>query len=392
MSLTNSNVTGFRGIYSSGNSTITIHGGVLNVGYTGHAGKAISIIGTSMPKGLLNITNWASTVELEGFKGDAIAMWANSTRLLALKSNTLLVNSIQSIQLNNSRVGSCALWSSQNTSVTDSNFGDLMFYSQGVATNVNVTAKGILARAGGPIYVGSTNATVLRYWYLKVKVTDYPGTGIPAKIVVTDYLNQTAATQKANADGIFMASFLAEIINISKTIFVGNYRIKAKYQNYTTLPKPIVLDGDKDIWVRFTQSVPVISTTKLTVSADKIYVGDTLRMQGSINTPKVDEYVQLIAIGPGDYRLQEAVKTDQNGGFKGDFKLQIEGEWRVYADWLGGGTQGISTKSQAFIVTVQPRPPIALLLIRAMPIVIIVLGVLFGFAFLALGRRKRVKI
>jgi len=391
MILTNSNVIGFSGIRSSGNSTMTVQDSQLNVGSVVHAGKTISIVGGSMPQGLLNITNWRARAELEGFTGDRIVMLVDSSRLMALECNQLVVNSSKPIQLNNSKVASCVLWSGDKTSVTDSTFGNLVFYSSGIATNVNVTAKGVLARAGGPIYAASMNATVLRYWYLNVKVTDLPGTGVPARIVVTDYLNQTAATGQADADGKFRKPFLAEIINITRTIFVGNYRVKADYLNYTTPTSPVVLDGDKDVWVKFTQSVPVVSTTKLTVSATKIYVGDTVSVEGSINTKKPGEYVQVTAVGPGDIRNEQALKTDQNGVFKGKIKLQVEGEWYIYADWLGGASEGMSTKSQAFIITVQPRPSIVFLLVRAMPIIIVVLGVIFGLAFLALGRRKKVK-
>ena len=77
---------------------------------------------------------------------------------------------------------------------------------------------------------------------------------------------------------------------------------------------------------------------------------------------------------------------------KSEVKLTVEGEWHIYADWLGGAYQGMSTKSQAYIVTVEPRPSVLLLLLRALPVVIVVLGLIIGLAFLALSRRKRLKM
>ena len=76
----------------------------------------------------------------------------------------------------------------------------------------------------------------------------------------------------------------------------------------------------------------------------------------------------------------------------GEIQLDIEGQWVVYADWLGGASQGISTTSRAFTITVEPRPSIISLFIRLLPVIIIVVGVLGAFAFLALGGLRRGKI
>jgi len=209
---------------------------------------------------------------------------------------------------------------------------------------------------------------------------------------VTDYMNKTAAIEKADVNGIALRAFPAELINGTRTIFTGNYRIKATYMNYATGEYPVALDGNKDVRVKFIESVPIISTTKLTLSTTKISVGDTVRFEGSINTRKPNEFVEVFAIGPGDVKIRQAFKTDENGIFKGEYRLQTEGRWYFYAEWLGGASQGISTKSQAFIVAVDPRPPLTLLLVRALPLVVVVLGVMIGIAFLALSRRRKAKM
>ena len=389
LTLIDSQVTGFSQLLSIGASTFAAQGSTLNVGYVILAGKSVSMIGTSMPKGQLGI--YATSTELVEFKGNRVFM--NSTRsvLDKLKCTTLELHSVDLMHVNNTNAGTAVFGSRQKVVATDSIFGSLTFLSPGIATNVTVTVKGTQARAGGPIYA-VFNTTVVRYWYLKVNVTDLAGTGVPAEIVVTDYMNKTAAIEKADVNGIALRAFPAELINGTRTIFTGNYRIKARYMNYATGEYPVALDGNKDVRVKFIESVPIVSTTKLTLSTTKISVGDTVRFEGSINTRKPNEFVEVFAIGPGDVKIRQAFKTDENGVFKGEYRLQTEGRWYFYAEWLGGASQGISTKSQAFIVAVDPRPPLTLLLIRALPLVVVVLGVMIGIAFLALSRRKKAKM
>ena len=389
LTLVNSQVGGFSKLLSVDASTFTAQGSTLNVGYVGLSGKSVSMTGTSMPVGQLGIN--ATTTELVEFKGDQVFMNTSKSILDKLECNNLELHSTDLMYVNNTKAGTAVLDSRQKVVATDSVFGSLTFLSSGIATNVTVTVKGTQAMAGGPIYA-ALNATVLRYWYLKVNVTDLAGTGVPAQITVTDYMNKTAAIEQADIDGIYLRAFPAEIINGTRTIFIGNYRIKARYINYSTGEYPVVLDGNKDVWVKFIESVPVRTTTKLTLSSIKIRVGDKVRFEGSINTGKPDEFVEVFAIGPGNVTIKNAFKTDKNGVFKGEYTLQTTGQWYFYAEWLGGASQGISTKSQALIVTVEPRPPITLLLMRALPVVVVVLGVLIGIAFLALSRRKKVKM
>ena len=388
VTIANSEMTGFKQLLSLGTSSFTAQGSTLNVGSVVLDGKSASIVGTSMPKGQLSIN--ATTTELTTFKGDRVYMNSSSSTLKEIECNTLELHSASVMYLNNTRAGTAILDSREKVIVTDSTFRALTILSPGIATNVVVTVEGTQARAGGPIYAG--NNTILRYWYLNVNVTDLAGTGIPAEIIVTDYMNKTAAIEKADVDGLYLRAFPAEIVNGTRTIFIGNYRIKARYLDYVTDEYPVVLDGNKDVWVKFTQSVPVETTTKLTLSTFKIKVGDKVKFEGYINKPVPDEFVEVYAVGPGDYKIQQAFKTDKNGAFKGEYALPTEGQWYIYANWLGGSSQGISTKSQAFIIIVEPRPPLSLLLIRALPVVVVVLGILIGMAFLVLGRRKKVKM
>ena len=397
LTVTNSEILGFSQFSSTDNTVVTVQDTRMNIGYISSSGKSYSMVGASMIKvgkgsgSYSTLSVAAVEAKLEDFQGDVVTMNVNRSVLKGIQCNVLDVSSREAILLENSTAKECFVKSDQDVAVRESRFGSLTFLSSGTASNVNITVEGVAARAGGPIYSGQ-NVTVRRYWYLKVRATDFAGTGIPGRIIVMDYLGNLAATGQADADGTFFSALLAEIVNNTRMFFVGNYRIRAEYLSYKSETIPVALDGNKEIRVRFLESVPVESTTKITLSSIKIRVGDSVKVEGYINTNRVDEYVQIVAVGPGDVNVGHAVKTNKDGVFKGEVKLTVEGEWYIYADWLGGSYQGMSTKSQAYIVTVEPRPPVLVLLLRALPVVIVVLGLIIGLAFLALSRRKRIKI
>jgi len=85
--------------------------------------------------------------------------------------------------------------------------------------------------------------------------------------------------------------------------------------------------------------------------------------------------------------------TGDGNTFQTEFKPQVEGRWTIYADWIGGSRYGLRfTKSQAFFLTVLPRPSIFLLLITALPVAVVVIGIFAAVAFLAIMRSKGSKI
>ncbi|MEM2998379.1 MAG: carboxypeptidase-like regulatory domain-containing protein [Thermoproteota archaeon] len=388
LTLINANVTGFNGLYSTGNSTLKLQGGRLNLGSVDFEGKSVSLIGGSMPKGEMTVK--AERVEVENFKADKMVMQVKESRLKRLEGDLLKVNSAQPVYLNNSKVKDCYLRSDGEVVVADSSFESLAFLSSGVAVNTTTTGGGE-SKAGGAIYAGD-NAVVHRYWYLRVEVTDLAGAAIPAKVIVTDYFGNMVAEGEADVEGVFRRPMLAEVVNGSKTVFVGNYRVRAEYLNYTTRFTPIVLDGNRDVKLRFTEYVPLKTATVLTVSPTTVKVGNPVKVRGWITSGQPGEYVEVVAIGPGELRIESAYKTGDGGIFEGEFKPNVEGRWIIYAEWMGGPQREGSTKSRAFTIIAEPRPSIPVLLIRAMPITIVVLGVITAISFLALARMKVGKI
>jgi hypothetical protein len=388
ITMINSNITGFIGLYSQNNSVLTVEGGRLGVGYIECLGEAASITGSYMPKGLLYIN--ATEALVERFNGDRVSIDVTRSTLGDLVCNQLTVKSDQPIYLNKSRIKSCNLQSGGEIIVTDSTFNSLFFSSSGVAVNA-VTSINKGARAGGPIYAAQ-NATVMRYWYLTVKVTDLSDVGIPAAITLTDHLNNTVSMGKANVEGVYSKPVLAEVINGSRVVFEGNYRVKAEYLDYATNSVPLVLDGNKEVQLKFRDYVPLETTTTLTVSPTEVYVGESVNIRGWINSGQPGEFIEIITIDPSDNRKELAYRTVEEGVFEGELEMQAAGQWVIYADWIGGPSHEMSTRSQAFVVMAKARPSIMDLLIRALPIVVLVIGVLASMSFLALRRMKGPKI
>jgi len=384
MTVLNSTITGFNILTSRDNSTLHLYDSKILIPYVNCSGRSVSVTGGSMPKGELRINT--PTVRLERFKGDRIMMDVGNSTLRNVQANQLAAKSTGPLKLNSSRVGNCTVESNMSVVMADSTFDWLKFFSPGVAVNISIS-KG---RAGGPIYA-DTNVTVQRYWYLKVNVTDLAGSGVPAKIIVEDYFGKTVTTGEADARGLYFKPILAEVVNGSKTVFLGNYRVRAEYFNYTTRTVPIVLDGNKNVELRFIESVPLESATKLTVSPRIVRVGDPVKVSGWVDSKRSGEHVEVIILGPNNSRIDRVYRTIEGGFFEGEFKPTVEGRWIVYADWISGPPQTSNTRSRAYTVLVEPRPPLIILLIRALPIVVVVIGICVAASFLLLSRFRESK-
>jgi hypothetical protein len=382
----NSNLTDFKSLSTSGNSTLIVQGSRLNIDNIICTGSNTSFTESMMPIGDLNAT--AEHVELENFKGDNIFLDVNNSLLNHIKCDQLEIRSVESVHLNHSEVEHCEIESQNETFVKDSSFKSLAFNSSGTAINVSTSEIG--ERAGGAIRVAENSSTIVkRYWYLAVNVTEMTGLGIPAKIIVEDYFGNTILEDKSDVYGLYEKPILAEIINSTKTIFVGNYKVKAQYGNITTSYSPIVLDKNIALDLQFKSPIPLESSTKLMVPSDSVMINEPVKIEGWIVKELPAEDIEIVANGPGNASITFICKTDENGIFEKEFTPYAEGQWTVYADWIGGSAYGERfTKSQPFKLTVQPRPSLIILLIQALPIAVVVVGVFTTITFLALGSSK----
>lgn len=382
----NSNLTDFKTLSTSGNSTLTVQGSQLNINDIICTGGNISLIESNMPNGDLNVT--VTKVNLEDFKGDKIFLDMNNSLLTGVESNLLKINSFDSVYLNKSKIKNCEIESDNEIIVSDSIFDSLTLNSSGLAINVSTSEGG--ARAGGAIRAAeNTTTTIKRYWYLTLNVTEMTGMGIPATIIVEDYFGNTILEGKSNVYGLYKEPIIAEIINSTKTEFVGNYKVRAQYANVSTRYTPVVLDRNVDIDLRFKKPVPLETSTKLLPTSETVMVYESVTVEGWIVKELPEEDIEIVASGPDNSSFTLICKTNENGVFEEKFKPDVEGQWTVYADWIGGGRFGERfTKSQAFTLTVQPRPSIVILLIQALPIAVVVIGIFTTITFLALGRKS----
>jgi hypothetical protein len=386
MNLVHTNISGFRIFSTSDNSNLTILGGRLDVHNINCSGNTVSIINATMPAGILDVKLKRS--ELEGFKGDNIILNVNESKLNRIECNSLNLTSNSTVHLNNSRINHCFIKSDEDIIVADSAFDSLTLNASGIAINASTT----WGRAGGHIQAGM-NATIQRYWYLKVNVTERSGIGIPARVIVEDYFGNVTLTANTTVEGLLTRHISAEIINSTRTLFLGNYKVRAVYRNYTTSYVPIVLDQNRYVELRFKGYVPIDTATNLTVTPTEVMVDDPIKIAGQINRNLTGEYVEIVIIGPEDFRNVMAHETSEGGFFETEFDPHIEGKWTIYADWIGGvGFGERITKSQAFIVNVEPRPPTFMIFLQALPIAIVVIGVFATVAFLALSRSRAPKI
>jgi hypothetical protein len=386
LNLINSNLTDFRTLSTSGNSTLNVQGTRLNINDIICTNKNISLTESHMPKGNLNVS--VTEVNLKDFKGDIIFLDMNNSLLTGIECNLLEIKSVDSVYLNKSKINNCEIESDEEIIISDSSFNILTLNSSGTAINVSTSEGG--ARAGGAIRAAENSTTTIkRYWYLTINVTEMTGMGIPATIIVEDYFGNTILEGKSNVYGLYEEPIIAEIINSTKTEFVGNYKIKAQYGNVSTQYTPIVLDGNVDIDLQFKKPVPLETSTKLMMPAEKVMVDDSVKVEGWIVKELPEEDIEIVASGPDNSSYTLICKTDENGIFEKEFKPDVEGQWTVYADWIGGGRFGERfTKSQAFTLTVQPRPSLVILLIQALPIAVVVIGIFTTMTFLALGRKS----
>jgi hypothetical protein len=145
--------------------------------------------------------------------------------------------------------------------------------------------------------------------------------------------------------------------------------------------------------LRFTESIPVDTATQLRISPTKVKIEETTKISGWINKEQSNQLIEITAIGPEDFRITLPCQTNEKGNFSSEFSPKVPGQWVIYADWSGGASYGVRyAKSQALTLTAEPRPPIFILLIQALPVAVVVMGIVAGMAFLALSRSKAFRI
>ena len=147
--------------------------------------------------------------------------------------------------------GSCSLCIIfQELTATDTIFNKHLdcFNDSRVAYLTNVSIPSITAK---------DSAIVNKYLYITAKVTDKLETPVSnANVDVLYYLNETTYKSKTtDSSGIAKIPVLSNIITSQGDKFVGNYKVIADYQDYTTSKTGVEMKGNRNINLDFPELV-----------------------------------------------------------------------------------------------------------------------------------------
>ncbi len=386
----NSRVNGFEALRFNDTSTLIVRVGKLEVERLEGELKMMMLENAENPEGEIHVKT--DTFNVTGFNGAVANVSCNYASLIESKFESLAVNASESLEASKIEAEEATIVSAGELRLENSTFGELTMGGVGEVYNV-LTTSGKATRAGGQI-LALQDSIVERFWYLSVNVTDVAGVDVPALISISDMNGTRVYEFESDITGMAYASILAEVIsyvNASETRFVGNYIIGAAYAEYSTPSKPLTMDSNKEVGLIFEQIIPLPTTTHIRLSKIKMRVGDKLIVSGSIDQPIGGALIEVTYENPFGEKVLRAVTTAEDGSFSSEFTPNVVGEWTVFADWLGGSAfaGGKLTASRPSIFIVEERPTIQMILIRTLPILIIVVAVIIGLAYLALHRRVR---
>ncbi|MEM2865221.1 MAG: hypothetical protein QXR65_08175 [Candidatus Bathyarchaeia archaeon] len=380
-----SRLDGFKALTSDGACGVAVRNGRIIVKEI--SGRMDSLrLEDAESNGVIGVE--ADEFHTSGFKGSTVKVRCREAVISDSKFTSLAVNASGTVKLSRVESGDSLISSYGGFRLEDSSFKSLTLGGEGEAYNV-ATKSGSSLKAGGQIHA-LPNSTVRRFWYLTLTVTDIAGVAVPAKIHIY-YVNGTEALQvQADILGRAYTPVLAEMVNSSRALFVGNYLVEASYMNYSTGPTPFAMDSNKELKLRFKDVIPIPTTTHIGVSRLKIRVGEKLKVSGWIEAPLTGELVEITYRRPEGLEVKKAVRTVEDGRFADEFTPDTPGAWTVYAEWLGGSSyaKDKQTTSRPVVFIVEARPPIHEVAVRLMPILIIVVALIIGLAYVGLQKKK----
>ena len=380
-----SRLDGFKSLTSNGTCGLIVKDG--SIGVKGITGRMDSLrLEDAESQSILEVE--VNELHALRFKGSTVKVNCREAVISDSNFGSLALNASGTVRLTRVDSGDSIVSSAGGFRLEDSSFKSLVLGGQGEAYNV-VTKSGSLLKAGGQIYA-LHNSTVRRFWYLTATAMDIAGVAVPARIRLI-YVNGTEALQvQADILGKAYTPVLAEIVNSSRTLFVGNYVIEASYMNYSTGLTPFAMDSNKELKLRFRDVIPIPTTTHLGISRLKLLVGEKLKVSGWIEAPLQGELVEITYRRPDGIEVKRAIRTLEDGRFTDEFIPDTPGAWTVYADWLGGSAyvKDKQTASRPVVFIAESRPKIHEAAIRVMPILIIVVASIIGLAYMSLQKRK----
>ncbi len=327
----------------------------------------------------------ALNLRVENLKMQCGTGWLND-----IQAETLILQASGDFSASNVRATMSNMYTLLNGTIRDSVFGTLTVGLRAQLYNVT-TSRSPLIRAGGMVYT-HYNSTVIRYWVLKVNVTDITMLPVPAIVEIRDYNMTLIDSAKVAPDGTISKPLVSEII-ANSTKFIGNYRVSAHYRNYATKQETVVLDINKKMNLVFSDEIPGLASVTLSITPLVIFAGDKATVKGKIRTPMKDQVVELTYVTPDGVKLVRAAATDKDGAFTDEVTLDSPGKWRLQAYWLGGEpySEGMASISRTMIFQVSPRQSLLNVLVFLIPVLIIVIATIIAFSFLFLRKGESKK-
>jgi hypothetical protein len=400
-----SSLNGFQTLNLNNASLTSIVDGTLKVNHVNGSTRILELARTLAPDTQINITAQkasanlveaksvqlaAGQLEVKDLKVEVFTANCSVSTLNRLRAKALYVNASSDVYIHGAEADVSTVYSPLNATLTDSTFGVLTVGVEGQVYNVT-TFNAPLTRAGGIIYTYG-NLTVKRYWYLQVNVTDITGVPVPADVEVRDYNMTLTASGKAGVDGVWRTPLLAEVITNSTPLFLGNYKIYAHYGNYAAKLDNLVLDTNKNVRLTFLEEVQGLTSITLTVNPPRLQLGGKVTVSGRLTPPIPGSAVELTFIKPDGLKLIQASITDEAGAFTAQLTPDIPGDWTVRAYWLGGEAYlkdwGLAPFSRPAAFHVDPKPTPMKIMVRIFPILIVLIVVVIGVAFLFIQKRK----
>lgn len=289
-------------------------------------------------------------------------------------SSSVIINAT-SINIENSNITNISAFNiismqAQEIQARNTTLSAAAIFENGPAHLINVTVPSVTVK----------NATVYKYWWLKVAVEDKAGSklqNVTVRIFSWDKEEYLSEIYKTDSEGIATLQLLAEEITPNGTIYTTNYRVDVTYENETVFENFIFKNNTE---IKKTYSSIIISPTELELtlelSSESVDAGSELTVSGTVNynvgsKPGVANINVTITVGG---TLYTAV-TDATGSYSCNITApKTGGTYTIVASVVEQEFNVQGTDQKTLFVQAPPAKPVDIVpIIIAIIIIVVVL-------------------
>jgi len=229
LSVSNSKISSGKGGYGGGRVVWGLH-----VSYHDGGSSSLSITSKS------DISIYRSKISTSYAGGTYRGEKGSSSVFIKSELTTLISDS----EINNNRLSSSLSITSPLLNATNTIFNKPLRFQGNEAHLISVNASSINA---------GVSTTVYKYHWITANVKDKLGMPVEnAKVDILHYLNESIyKSAVTDSNGIAKILVLTNIITSKGDEFVGNYKVTAQYQNYTTPKQGLEIKNNKYISLNF---------------------------------------------------------------------------------------------------------------------------------------------